>query len=159
VHNPENPVHNPELAWSTPTGALIATGVGGVAMLLAVAAVPSDPAGRVLIGLGALGLLVITALGLRQRPRLAVLDGARGIAVQRLTGRHEYQASELSRVRIVRYPRLGRRVPMLEIDVRPPGVDDDKLMIFGRWDLGTDPTDVYEALAGRGLVPPERPRP
>ncbi|MFD4184053.1 hypothetical protein [Rhodococcus sp. NPDC058514] len=55
-------MHNPALAWSTPTGALIATGVGGVAMLLAAAAVPTDPAGRVLIGLGALGLLVIYVL-------------------------------------------------------------------------------------------------
>ncbi|MFC7448378.1 PH domain-containing protein [Rhodococcus daqingensis] len=159
MHNPENPVHNPELSWSTPTGALIATGVGGVAMLVAAAAVPSDPAGRVLIGLGALGLLVITALGLRQRPRLAVLEGATGIVVQRLSGRREYPVTEMNRVRIVRYPRLGRRVPMLEIDVRPPGADDDTLLIFGRWDLGTDPTDVYEALADRGLVPPERPRP
>ncbi|MFE3290727.1 PH domain-containing protein [Rhodococcus sp. NPDC059234] len=149
-------MHSPDPTWSTPTPALVATGVGGVAMALAAALLPSDPAGRFLIGLAAVGLLVVTALGLRQRPRLAVLDGGRGIAVRRLRGRVEFDRTDLARVRIVRYPRFGRRVPMLEIDVRPPGADDDRLMIFGRWDLGTDPTDVFDALTLRGLVPPDR---
>lgn len=121
-------------------------------------ALPADPAGRFLIGLAALGLLVVTALGLRQRPRLAVQDGNRGVTVQRLRGRLDVDRSELSRVRIVRYPRFGRRVPMLEIDVRPPGTDDDTLLIFGRWDLGADPTTVFESLNARGLVPPDRHR-
>ncbi|TQF75213.1 PH domain-containing protein [Rhodococcus spelaei] len=125
-------------------------------MALAAALLPTDPAGRFLIGLAALGLLVVTTLGVRQRPRLAVLDGGRGIAVRRVRGRLEFDRTDLARVRIVRYPRFGRRVPMLEIDVRPAGADEDRLMIFGRWDLGTDPTDVFDALAVRGLVPPDR---
>ncbi|GAA4484860.1 PH domain-containing protein [Rhodococcus olei] len=149
-------MHDPQ--WSTPTAALTATGIGGVAMALAAVALPADPAGRLLIGLAALGLLVVTALGARQRPRLAVLDGNRGITFRRLRGRLDVDRSELRRVRIVRYPRFGRRVPMLEIDVRPPGSDDDRLLVFGRWDLGADPTTVFEALNARGLVPPERDR-
>ncbi len=60
------------------------------------------------------------------------------------------------RVRIVAYPRLGRRVPMLEIDVRDPR-GDEQLLIFGRWDLGTDPRTVYDALAVRGLAPDQTP--
>lgn len=148
-------MHNSALAWSTPTPALVATGLGGIVLAAAAVAAPSDPAGRLLIGLAALGLFAVTALGLRQRPRLAVLDGGGGIAVAGIRGRREYDRADLARVRIVRYPRLGRRVPMLEIDVRPAGAADDKLMIFGRWDLGTDPTDVFDALVGQRLVPPD----
>ncbi|EME15570.1 PH domain-containing protein [Rhodococcus triatomae] len=148
-------MQNLPTSWSTPTAALTATGVGGVAMAVAALAVTTDPAGRFLIGLAALGLLVVTALGLRQRPRLAIRDDNGGVVFQRLGSRLEVPRSELSRVRIVRYPRLGRRVPMLEIDVRPPGSDDDRLLVFGRWDLGTDPTNVFDALNARGLVPPD----
>ncbi|MFD1812319.1 PH domain-containing protein [Rhodococcus gannanensis] len=148
-------MQNLPTSWSTPVGALTATGIGGVAMAVAALAVTADPAGRFLIGLAALGLLVVTALGLRQRPRLAIRDGNRGIVLQRLGGRLDVDRTELRRVRIVRYPRLGRRVPMLEIDVRPPGADDDRLLVFGRWDLGTDPTNVFDALNARGLVPPD----
>lgn len=151
-------MHNPATQWSTPTAALTATGIGGVVMAGAALFLPADPAGRLLIGLAALGLLVVTALGLRQRPRLAIREDNSGIVVTRLRGRLDVARSELSRVRIVRYPRLGRRVPMLEIDIRPPGSDDDRLLIFGRWDLGTDPTTVFETLNSRGLVPPD-PRP
>ena len=43
---------------------------------------------------------------------------------------------------------------MLELDVRPPDEDDDRLIIFGRWDLGADPRDVFEVLDTYGLVPP-----
>lgn len=143
-------------SWSTPAAALAATGAGGVAMAVAAVLVRADPAGRVLIAVAALGLLVVTALGTRQRPRLAIRDGNRGITLQRLLGRLDVDRSELRRIRIVRYPRFGRRVPMLEIDFRPPGTDDDRLLIFGRWDLGTDPTIVFEELNSRGLVPPDR---
>ncbi|MFD4294807.1 PH domain-containing protein [Rhodococcus sp. NPDC058505] len=149
-------MNGPATGWSTPAAALAATGVGGVAMAIAALAVPADPAGRVLIGLAALGLLTITALGARQRPRLAIQDGDRGLTMQRLLGRLDVDRTEVSRIRVVRYPRLGRRVPMLEIDIRPPGVDDDRLLIFGRWDLGTDPATVFEELDARGLVPPDR---
>lgn len=147
-------MQNPTTQWSTPMPALVATAVGGIAMAAAALLLDADPAGRALIGVAALGLLLVTALGIRQRPRLAVGDDNAGLVVQRLTGRLDLPRSDLRRVRIVRYPRLGRRVPMLEIDVRRPGSDDDTLLVFGRWDLGADPTTVFEALNTRGLVPP-----
>ncbi|NUP28311.1 MAG: PH domain-containing protein, partial [Nocardia sp.] len=40
--------------------------------------------------------------------------------------------------------RLGRKSPMLEIDVDHLGTE--RLLIFGRWDLGTSPEDVYDTL-------------
>lgn len=148
-------MHNPQ--WSTPTAALVATGIGGLAMALAAVILPLDPAGRVLVTVAALGLLSVTALGARQRPRLSIRDDNRGLSLQRVRGRLELDRSELSRVRIVRYPRLGSRVPMLELDVHPAGTDHEQLIVLGRWDLGADPTTVFEILNSRGLVPPDSP--
>ncbi len=82
--------------------------------------------------------------------------GTKSIAVQRLRARHEFTREQIDRVRLVRYPRLGRRVPMLEIDIVDRPTDTEKLLIFGRWDLGTSPEDVLDVLAVHGLVPPEK---
>lgn len=119
---------------------------------------PTEPAGRFLLALAVIGLFVMGGLALRQRPRLAVIEdaGTKSIAVQRLRARHEFTREQIDRVRLVRYPRLGRRVPMLEIDIVDRPTDTEKLLIFGRWDLGTSPEDVLDVLAVHGLVPPEK---
>ncbi|MDI9937503.1 MULTISPECIES: PH domain-containing protein [Rhodococcus] len=139
------------LEWSTPLGAVIALAAGGVALGVAGLAVSTEPAGRVLVCVAALGLLLTAASALRQRPRLAVDKECGGIVVNRLRGRHRYARSEIERARLVRYPRLGRRVPMLEIDIRTED-GTERLLIFGRWDLGTNPEDVFDALAVHRLV-------
>ncbi|MEU5841107.1 PH domain-containing protein [Rhodococcus sp. NPDC047139] len=145
------------LRWSTPPAAVTALSLAGIALAVtAVVAVP-DAAGRVLVGFAALIILVTVALALRQRPRLAVLPGATGLVAMRLTGRREFPRPALQRVRIVEYPRFGRRVPMLEIDAIDPASGTESLMIFGRWDLGTDPRKVHEALAARDLAPDHTP--
>ena len=149
------------LEWATPPAAIAALAVGGVVLgVAAVFSVP-DPVGRVLIGFAALLVLSMAFSASRQRPRLEVLGDtggpASGIATTRLTGRREFPRTQLHRVRIVEYPRLGRRVPMLEIDTINPDTGDERLMIFGRWDLGTDPRDVYDALAVHGLAPDHTP--
>ena len=142
------------LRWETPQQAIAALGVGGVVLAVAGLAIPTEPAGRLLVMLAALGLFVIAGLAVRQRPRLAVLDGAAGIESQRLSGRRVFRRDQIERIRVVKYPRLGRRVPMLEIDVRDDG-DVERLLIFGRWDLGTSPLTVFDALSVHGLVPPD----
>lgn len=147
--------------WSTPIGAVVALGVGGVLMMVAAATVPTDPAGRFLVGLAALALLLIAGLAARQRPRLAIVSTMRtagtntGLVVTRLTGRHLYDRADVTRARIVRYPRLGRRVPMLEIDTLDARSGTERLLIFSRWDLGTNPEEVLEVLDAYGLVPGE----
>lgn len=132
------------LSWSTPPAALVACGIGG--LVLAVAAIVStDGPGRLLIGVAAVGLLGLTALGVRQRPRLAVEPGDPvHIVVRGLTGPQRYAPEQILRVRVVHYRRLGRRMPMLEMDVDNSG--EERLLIFGRWDLGTRPEDVLEVL-------------
>ncbi|WP_328389702.1 PH domain-containing protein [Nocardia sp. NBC_00416] len=132
------------LAWTTPLPALIAAAGGGV--VLAVGAVLiADAPGKILLGLAAVTLLGLAALGLRQRPRLSVIPGESPLLVLRtLTGVTEYTRDQILRARVVGYRRLGRKSPMLEIDVDHLG--SERLLIFGRWDLGTNPEDVYDTL-------------
>jgi hypothetical protein len=134
----------------------VALAAGGVALAVA-AATAVDAAGRVLVGVAAALVLAFAASAWRQRPRLEVLPESSGLAVTRLTGRREYPAAALHRVRLVEYPRMGRRVPMLEIDTIDPRDGSESLMIFGRWDLGADPREVHEALGARGLAPDHKP--
>ncbi|MEC3958026.1 PH domain-containing protein [Nocardia sp. CDC153] len=132
------------LAWSTPPAALAVCGIGGIALAVA-AFLSNDGPGRLLIGLAALGLLFLTGMGLRQRPRLSVEPGDPvHIVVRGLAGPQRYTPQQILRVRVVNYRRLGRRMPMLEMDVDHDG--DEKLIIFGRWDLGAHPEDVLEVL-------------
>ena len=124
--------------------ALIAVGAGGA--VLAVAAVlTTEVPGKFLLAVAAIILLALTAMGLRQRPRLSVLPGDEPLLVLRgVAGATSYTPDQILRARVVHYRRLGRRTPMLEIDVAHRG--DERLLIFGRWDLGTNPEDVYDAV-------------
>ncbi|QCQ93082.1 PH domain-containing protein [Rhodococcus sp. SGAir0479] len=154
---PEDEVdHEPSLEWSTPLAAVVALAVGGVLMIAAALLLGLDAPGRFLAGVAAVGMLVVAGLGARQRPKLAIVraDGVPAIAATRMRGRRLYRRADIARARIVPYPRLGRRVPMLEIDaVDPDGTE--RLLIFGRWDLGADPAVVFDALSVHGLVPAE----
>ncbi|QBJ96542.1 PH domain-containing protein [Rhodococcus sp. ABRD24] len=146
----------PPLEWSTPLAAVGALIVGATVLVGGTFLTGVDAPGRFLAAVAAVGMLVLAGLGARQRPKLAVvsLDGESAVAATRLTGRRVYRRADILRIRIVRYPRLGRRVPMLEIDaVDPDGAE--RLLIFGRWDLGADPNVVFDALTVHGLVPPE----
>ncbi|WP_051027703.1 PH domain-containing protein [Nocardia higoensis] len=150
--NPEStPPESPSrLTWSTPTPALVAVGLGGVALAIA-AFFAGDAPSTLIVGVAAAGLIGLAVLGVRQRPRLEVRPGAEPrLIVRGLLGPTEYRPDELIRARIVSYRRLGRRTPMLEIDVRHG--DGDRLLIFGRWDLGTNPEDVFDALVVHRLA-------
>ncbi|BAW03295.1 PH domain-containing protein [Nocardia seriolae] len=132
------------LSWSTPPAALTICGIGGL-VLAGATFLSNDGPGRLLIGLAALGLLFLTGVGLRQRPRLAIEPGNPvHVVVRGLAGAQRYTPQQILRVRVVNYRRLGRRMPMLEMDVDHDG--DERLIIFGRWDLGAHPEDVLEVL-------------
>ncbi|MCP2276748.1 PH domain-containing protein [Nocardia amikacinitolerans] len=148
--NPESPSVEPRLAWTTPTPALVAVAVGGV-ILAGAAIFAADAASRLLIGLAAAGLLALAGLGFRQRPRLSIHTGADPrLVVRGLLGPAEYRPEQIVKARVVSYRRLGRKSPMLEIDVEHEG--QERLLIFGRWDLGTAPQDVFEALVAHRLA-------
>ena len=51
-------------------------------------------------------------------------------------------------MRITEFRRLTRKVRLLELDTV-----DDRLLVFTRWDVGTDPINVLDALTDAGLIP------
>ncbi len=138
------------VSWSTPVAGLLAVTGGGL-LLVVVAFLAQDGPSRLLVGIAAVAVLAMAVLGIRQRPRLTMVPGsAPRLIVGTLTGPREYPLDQIDRIRMVSYRRIGRKTAMLEIDVRHD--DAERLLIFGRWDLGTNPNDVYDALVVNGFV-------
>jgi hypothetical protein len=57
------------------------------------------------------------------------------------------QRSDIKLIRITEFRRIARKVRLLEIDT-----SDDRLLVFTRWDLGTDPLNVLDALTAAGYA-------
>ncbi len=137
-------------SWTTPTAGLVAVSGGGVILAIA-ALLANDGPSRLLVGLAALAVLAMAVIAVRQRPRLTMVSGAQPrLIVGTFTGPKEYPLDRIDRIRMVSYRRLGRKSAMLEIDVQHEG--SERLLIFGRWDLGTNPHDVYDALVVNGFA-------
>ena len=129
------------MQWSPRTGetaALAAVGVG-----LAISLVFLDPAGRVLVGAGAVLLLGLAARDRLARPRLSA--GPDGVDVRTLTGRRHLPWPGL-RVRVRETRRLGVRGRTLELDTARGTDDPGVLVVLARRDLGADPAEVARAL-------------
>ena len=132
--------------WAPRTASTALAGIGGIVLAFGAVMLVTDPPGRILVGLAAVGLIVFALMSWRARPKLAIADGAliyRGwLGVRRLT------KADIARIRITEFRRIGRMVRLLEIDTA-----DDRLLVLSRWDLGTDPIHVLDALTGAGYVP------
>ena len=96
------------------------------------------------MGVAAALLLATGASALVVRPRLVVAPSR--LRIRTVRGASEYTPSEVTRIRVVSTARLGRKVPTVEFDL--PG---DRLVVLGRWDLGTHPENVIEALEQAGF--------
>lgn len=145
------------MEWSAPKVAVLAAAVFGVALGYAGMVVPTDAAGRVIVAVAAVGLLGLATLGGLRRPRLAVSldEGRPQLAVRGITGTKRYAQSDIAQIRLTDSRRIGRKTPMLEIDVTDrSGLE--RLLVFSRWDLGVHPEDVLHALTAHGLVPPRQ---
>jgi hypothetical protein len=132
--------------WGPPTGGIVAAGVFGLGMAVAVVTLVTDVPGRVLAGVAAVGLLAFAGLSWRARPKLAITEA--GLAVRGWLGTHVVARHDVAKIRITEFRRIGRKVRLLEIDT----VADDRLLVFTRWDLGTDPLDVLDALTAAGYA-------
>jgi hypothetical protein len=130
--------------WSPRTGEVVATALVGVG--LALAAVPADPVGRVLVGGAALLLLGLAARDALLRPR--VRAGADGVTVRALSGPTTIPWPAV-RVRVRAQRRWGLRARTLELEDR---TDDAVLVVLGRRELGADPDTVAEALHAAGAA-------
>lgn len=138
-----------DVEWSAPRGVVVALTAAG--LVLGTAALLLEPAGRVLVGAAAALLLALAARTALLRPRLAA--GPDGVVVRTLGGRLELPWHAL-RVQVRETRRRGLRSRLLELDTAAGPDDAGRLVLLGRWELGSDPADVARVLAG---LDPTRP--
>jgi hypothetical protein len=134
-------------SWAPPIGVVVVAWLGA-AVALVLLLLTDDAPGRLLAAVATLGLAAIGLFGSVARPRLAV-DEER-VTVRGLTGKRSWPWQQVHRVRVVRHRRLGRDIPMLELDVLN---GEERLIVLGRFDLNADPDDVHEQIRElRGLT-------
>ncbi len=118
------------------------------AVLVAGAAVVSDAAGRLILGIAAVTLAGLAASDLLRSPRLSA-DRA-GLQV----GQERFGWSSVT-VRVDQRSHLGQSIRALEVD------DGERLIVLGRHSLGLDPHEVLlrlEVMSGRPLQHSRPPR-
>jgi hypothetical protein len=114
-------------------------------MAVACARFASDPPGRFLSCVAAIGLLIFAAGSWRARPRLAITAG--GLVYRGWFGSMTLPRADIELIRITEFRRFGRKVRLLEIDTV-----NGHLIVLSRWDLGGDPLDVLDALTAAGYT-------
>ncbi len=131
--------------WGPPVAGIAAIGVLGVVMAVSCIAFATDPPGRILAGIAAVGLLVFAAGSWRGRPRLAIT--AEGLVYRGWFRTRTLRRADIELIRITEFRRWGRKVRLLEIDLT-----DGELLVLSRWDLGGDPVAVLDALTVAGYA-------
>lgn len=112
-------------------------------MAIGAVTVITDPPGRVLAGIAAVGLLTFATFSWRARPKLAISQD--GLSFGGWWRTRTLQPNDIRSIRITEFRRIARKVRLLEIDTV-----DDRLLVLTRWDLGTDPLNVLDALKAAG---------
>ena len=133
-------------SWGPSPIAVAAVAAAGVLMAVGCASVATDPPGRILSGIAAVGLLVFAAGSWRARPRLAITG--EGLVYRGWLRSRTLQRPEVESIRITQFRRWGRPVRLLEIETAA-----DQLLVLSRWDLGGDPLPVLDALTEAGYAP------
>ena len=131
--------------WGPRAGGIAGCAAAGVFMAIASVTVVTDPPGRLLTGIAALGLLLFAGASWRARPKLAITPD--GLAIRSLFRTQFLQRSDIKSIRITEFRRLARKMRLLEVDKADGG-----LVVFSRWDLGTDPLTVLDALTDAGYA-------
>lgn len=136
--------------WGPPPASIVVAGLLGLLMGVGAVTLVTDPPGRVLVGAAGVGLVLFAVASWRARPKLAITDA--GLVYRGWFGVRQLTPTDINRIRITEFRRIGRKVRLLEIDTT-----DDKLMVLSRWDLGTDPLRVLDALTDAGYAPGTAP--
>jgi Bacterial PH domain len=131
--------------WSPPTAGIAACGIFGVVLAVGAVTLITDPPGRVLAGVAAAGLILFASQSWYARPKLAIRNG--GLVARGWVSTAVLQRGDIRLIRITEFRRLARKVRLLEIDTT-----DDRLLVFTRWDLGTDPLHVLDVLTDAGYA-------
>ena len=124
--------------WSPPALGIAACGILGLILAIGAVTLITDTPGRILVGIAAMGLLAFASLSWRARPKLAITDD--GLVIRGWSRTNLLQRGDIKIIRITEFRRLARKVRLLEIDTT-----DDRLLVFTRWDLGTDPLNVLDS--------------
>jgi Bacterial PH domain len=131
--------------WSPSTLGIAACGIFGLILAIGAVTLITDPPGRILVGIAAAGLLLFASVSWRARPKLAISDD--GLVIRGWTRSNMLRRGDIKIIRITEFRRLARKVRLLEIDTTDGG-----LLVFTRWDLGTDPLNVLDALTAAGYA-------
>ncbi|GFG73754.1 PH domain-containing protein [Mycobacterium botniense] len=129
--------------WAPSTAGIAGCAVAGALMAIGSVTLVTDFPGRILTGIAAAGLILFAAVSWRARPKLAITND--GVLVRGWIRTQLLRRSDIKIIRIAEFRRFGRRVRLLEVETA-----DDHLLIFSRWDLGTDPLSVLDALVAAG---------
>jgi len=131
--------------WAPSPVGIAACGVAGIVLAISDVTVVTDPPGKLLVGIAGVGLILFAGGTWRARPKLAIT--ADGLQLRGWWRTQRLVRADIKIIRITEFRRIGRKVRLLEIDA-----DDGRLFIFSRWDLGTDPLDVLDALTAGGYA-------
>jgi Bacterial PH domain len=131
--------------WGPHTASLIFCGVAGFVLAGVAVMQVTDPPGRILAGVAGGGLVVFAGFSFRARPRLAITQD--GLTIRGWWRSRNLVAADIELIRITEFRRIGRKVRLLEIDT-----GDGSLIVLSRWDLGTDPLHVLDALTAAGYA-------
>jgi hypothetical protein len=134
-----------QTSWEPPAAGIAGCGAVGVLMAIACVTLVTDTPGRLLIGVAALGLVLFASVSWRARPKLAITPA--GLALRGWFRTQLLRQPDIKIIRITEFRRLGRKVRLLEVELADGG-----LVIFSRWDLGTDPLDVLDTLTAAGYA-------
>jgi hypothetical protein len=131
--------------WAPSTLAIATCGISGLILAIGAVTIITDAPGRILLGIAAVGLVVFASLSWRARPKLAITDD--GLLTRGLWRTNVFRPTDIKVIRITEFRRIARTVRLLEVDTA-----DDQLLVFTRWDLGTDPLNVLDALTAAGYA-------
>jgi hypothetical protein len=120
-------------------------GIAGILLGSAAVILVTDPPGRILISVAAIGLVVFATFSWRAHPKLAITDA--GLVIRGWWRTQTLRRTDIALIRITEFRRIGRKVRLLEIDGT-----DDQLHVFTRWDLGAEPLSVLDALTAAGYA-------
>ena len=131
--------------WAPPAAGIGVIGAVGVAMGIASATVVADAPGRIMAGIVAVGLVVFAGLTWHARPKLAITSG--GLTLRGWFRTQVLQSADIKIIRISEFRRYARTVRLLEMETVA-----GRLVLFSRWELGTDPLQVLDALTAAGYA-------
>src|SRR5437879_5782300 len=114
-------------------------------MAIASVTLVTDVPGRLLTGIAAVGLILFAGATWRAQPKLAITPG--GLVIRGWFRTQQLQRSDIKIIRITEFRRLARKMRLLEVETVDGG-----LVIFSRWDLGTEPLGVLDALTDAGYA-------